>query len=115
MKVGQDVNYVDKDGTRHTATVTGIVGAGASNYKLLNVSYTADGEDYTDTSVPHQGDAAEGSAFWYLKGEKRLRDVVDEHLAAEPVVESAFPEPRSQDAVERINLRGARKAVRGGE
>lgn len=93
MKVGMNVPYIDADGKRHTGTVDEITGTGQSHYKTLNIRYSVDGEELIDTDVPHQGDAAQGSAFWLVPGEKRIRDTDDEPLEAEPTVETrAFPE-----------------------
>lgn len=93
MKKGQTVNYVDAEGIRYDAKIQAIDGVGSSKYKTLSVKYKVGKDVYQDEKVPHQGDAAEGSAFWYSKGEKRLREPQDEPLLAEAVVDPAFPDP----------------------
>lgn len=61
MRPGVAVTYMVR-GTAYPATVTAVVGSGASGYKRLDLSYG----DEQATDVPHVTDATEGQARWTL-------------------------------------------------
>lgn len=63
MKAGDVVRLQAADGTGQNATVSAVVGAGASDYKRLDV-VTVGGERFAD--IAHSGDQAEGDACWLL-------------------------------------------------
>lgn len=71
MRIGDRVTYVESKTKRHPATVTAIVGAGASNWKRLDLSYAGKTptELLTAADVAHAGDQAEGEGYWLLATE----------------------------------------------
>lgn len=99
MKVKQQVSYIDRDGARHQAVITGITGVGRSNYKTLNLRYNVAGKPVEVESVPYEADSQEGLGYWLLLGQRRSRSSDDDPTAGsrpmekEIVFEPAVIEP----------------------
>lgn len=90
MKIGQKVNFYHPDyGERKDAVVEEITGIGASNAKELTLVFKHEGEELRVHEVCHGRDAAEGAAFWLLKGEKAPEGWAE----AEPEEDVDLPEP----------------------
>lgn len=104
MKVGQLINYVDKDGTRHSGVVMEIVGTDKKSLKKrLDIDYDLSGTVTTAKDVPHETDAPKDSHFYLLKGERRSRDPEDEpseeeNEVADAIRDPAFPDRRDEVA-----------------
>lgn len=71
MKAEQEVSFVDKNGDRMTGIVEAIVGAGDSDYKIIDLRYGPKDKPTRVESVRHGRDAMPGEAYWLLKSEKR--------------------------------------------
>jgi hypothetical protein len=91
MKLGQSVNLYQPDlGTRVTAVIEDIDGMGESLAKTLTLTFKHDGQDMRMEKVPYMPDAAEGSPFWLMKGERapsKWQEVEVDEEAEVPVAE----------------------------
>lgn len=92
MQTGQQVGFITADGKRHQSTIIAVVGAGASHWKTLDLSYRVDGEVREVVKVPHENDAEAGAAFWLEQGVHRKP--VPEHVA--DAVAAAEARPRKK-------------------
>lgn len=87
MRAGQVVVLVDADGGRSLAVVAAVVGAGASNYKTLDLRHG----DAEFKDVPHFNDRAEHAPFWGLSDEAIPDTAPAAESSVEPVVKEKAP------------------------
>ena len=69
MKIGQQVTYVDADGTVSSATILRLVDNGPSGGKILDLE-TKSG---TELNVLAEADQKEGDGFWSLDARPERR------------------------------------------
>ncbi len=89
MKIGDSVNFYDKRGDKHKASVTGVLGSGESRFKILDVRYGPDKKPVDVKSVKHQNDVdiKTDEPFWTLVGEKLRSELTTPEQAPRVVPE----------------------------
>lgn len=70
MRIGDQVLYRNGASIR-PATVSAVVGSGASGFKRLDLAL---GSAITALDVPHEGDASDGQSAWALFDPARIVD-----------------------------------------